>query len=87
MCALYVERYDDTDLLLREYSENSPDTARSKDAIDRVNAIHGMYAKQISNADMLFTLSLFITEPAVWIDRRVSMLCVVPCCVVLCCAV
>eukprot|EP00904_Undaria_pinnatifida_P011231 jgi/Undpi1/7238/HiC_scaffold_22.g09711.m1 len=63
------KRYDDTDLLLREYSENCVETARSRDAIDRVNAIHGMYSKQISNADMLFTLSLFVTEPAVWIDR------------------
>ena len=66
---LCVDRYDDTDFLLREYSENPSDSARTKDAMDRLNAIHGMYSKQISNADMLYTLSLFVAEPAAWIDR------------------
>ena len=37
--------------------------------MDRLNAIHGMYAKQISNGDMLYTLSLHIVEPALWVDR------------------
>lgn len=35
----------------------------------RLNAIHSIYAKEISNADMLFTLSLFITAPVEWINR------------------
>ncbi|CAM9566580.1 unnamed protein product [Pylaiella littoralis] len=64
------KRYDDTDLILREYYENGTDTNRSTTAMARTNAIHGIYAKEISNADMLFTLSLFVTEPAVWINRR-----------------
>lgn len=63
------KRYDDTDLILREYSENHPESARTMTAVARMNAIHGMYSKEISNSDMLFTLSLFITEPAKWIDR------------------
>ena len=62
-------RYDDTDFILREYSENLPETERRQKAVHRLNAIHGMYAKQISNGDMLYTLSLFVTEPARWIDR------------------
>ena len=62
-------RFDDTDLLFREYSENIPETERSQKAVQRINAIHGMYAKQISNGDMLYSLSLFVTEPARWIDR------------------
>lgn len=37
--------------------------------MDRLNAIHSMYAKQISNGDMLYTLSLLIVEPAIWVDR------------------
>ena len=65
-------RYDDADLLFREFWENDTETNRSKISIARINAIHGMYSKQISNSDMLYTLCLFITEPAVWIDRWVS---------------
>ncbi|CAM9844361.1 unnamed protein product, partial [Laminaria digitata] len=68
-CQRAGKRYDDTDLLFREFWENDTDTNRGKISIARINAIHGMYSKQISNADMLYTLCLFITEPAAWIDR------------------
>eukprot|EP00752_Nemacystus_decipiens_P017543 g15722.t1 len=63
------KRYDDTDLILREYYEDGPGCERSETAIGRLNAIHGMYAKEISNADMLFTLAQFVTAPVIWIDR------------------
>lgn len=58
--------------MLREYHESGMDSDRSKTAMARLNFIHGTYSKEISNADMLFTLSLFICEPAKWIDRSVS---------------
>lgn len=63
------ERYDDTDLLLREYSENNTWSARASTSVARVNAIHAVFSKEISNADMLYVLALFATLPAVWIDR------------------
>lgn len=56
-------------MVLREYYESGTDCDRSKTAIGRLNAIHGMYEKEISNADMLFTLTQFVTAPAIWIDR------------------
>ena len=34
-----------------------------------MNAIHGMYAKQMSNGDMLYTIGLLIVEPVIWVDR------------------
>lgn len=63
------KRYDDTDLILREYYEGGTGCGRSEIAIRRLNTIHGMYEKEISNADMLFTLAQFVTAPAIWIDR------------------
>src|SRR6056297_2323188 len=44
------KRYDDTELLLSEISENGLDSARGHAAISRVNEMHGRY--RISNADM-----------------------------------
>lgn len=70
--SLCFARYDQTDLILREYYESGTDSDRGSTAMARMNAIHGMYGKEISNADMLFTLSLFVTEPARWIDRQVA---------------
>ncbi|CAN0510481.1 unnamed protein product, partial [Laminaria digitata] len=62
-------RFDDTDLLFREFHENHTEMNRSKIAVARINAIHDPYSKKISNADMLYTICLFITEPPAWIDR------------------
>lgn len=54
---------------MKEYSENNPGSERASTAIARMNAIHAVYSDEISNADMLYTISLFITEPMAWIDR------------------
>jgi len=37
----------------------------------RMNYIHSRYQKagKISNNDMLYTLSVFITEPISWVDK------------------
>lgn len=61
------KRYDDTELLLSEISENGLDSARGRAAVSRVNEMHGRY--RISNGDMLYVLSTFVVEPKRWIDR------------------
>jgi hypothetical protein len=50
---------------------NSPDSDRANSAIARMNYIHSVYQKsgQISNDDMLYTLSLFALEPYRWVSR------------------
>ena len=63
------KRYDDTDLLLCELTENPFASERSTVALQRINAIHGMYKDKISNDDMLYVLSVFIFEPVRWIQR------------------
>ncbi|CAM9589767.1 unnamed protein product [Scytosiphon promiscuus] len=63
------KRYDDTDLLFKEYAENDTQSARANTAVARVNAIHALYAKEISNADMLYLLALFATPPGVCVGR------------------
>ncbi|CAN0395299.1 unnamed protein product, partial [Scytosiphon promiscuus] len=62
-------RYDDTDLLFKEYAENDTQSARANTSVARVNAIHALYAKEISNADMLYLLALFTTLPGVCVER------------------
>jgi hypothetical protein len=62
-----TKRYDDTDLLIREFTENPPNCLRSNLAIQRLNFLHSHYP--ISNNDFLYTLSVFIVEPIRWIQR------------------
>ncbi|RCH97259.1 hypothetical protein CU097_011421 [Rhizopus azygosporus] len=40
---------------------------RAREALDRINEIHGRY--NISNGDYLYTLALFIVEPVEWINK------------------
>ena len=47
-----VKRFEDTDLLLREFSENAIDSERAKTALRRVNYLHGKY--NIHNDEMLY---------------------------------
>jgi len=61
------KRYDDTELLLSEISENGQDSARGRAALDRINEMHGHY--RIPNADMLYVLTTFVVEPPRWLDR------------------
>jgi len=50
---------------------NNPSSERSKQAIARMNHLHSRYVKagQISNDDILYTLSLFALEPVRWIKK------------------
>mmetsp|Transcript_23269 Transcript_23269/g.28586 ORF Transcript_23269/g.28586 Transcript_23269/m.28586 type:complete len:376 (+) Transcript_23269:189-1316(+) len=60
-------RFDDTDILIREFTEHSPSFKRSQSAIKRMNEIHSHY--KISNRDYLYVLSVFIVEPIVWAEK------------------
>ena len=61
------KRYDDTELLLSEISENGQDSDNGKQAIERINDMHGRF--RISNNDMLYVLSTFVVEPVHWLER------------------
>ena len=61
------KRYDDTELIMSEISENGQDSERGQVAIDRMNSMHGRY--RIANNDMLYVLSTFVVEPIRWLER------------------
>ncbi|KAJ3411479.1 hypothetical protein HDV05_002132 [Chytridiales sp. JEL 0842] len=60
-------RYDDTDLLVREFMENGLDTPRAQVALRRMNAHHARY--RIANQDFLYVLAVFVCEPIRWVER------------------
>ncbi|MEN3266455.1 oxygenase MpaB family protein [Pseudonocardia sp.] len=68
------KRYDDTGLILDAVVEHGFASQQGRAAIRRMNQMHGAY--DISNADMLYVLSTFVTVPIRWIDelgwRRLS---------------
>jgi hypothetical protein len=66
-----ISRYADTEILIQEFTNNPPQSDRVLKALARVNYIHSGYQKagKISNADMLYTLSVFITEPITWVKK------------------
>lgn len=61
------KRYDDTELLMSEISENGQESERGEEAIARMNEMHSRY--RISNNDMLYVLSTFVVEPVHWVER------------------
>ncbi len=61
------KRYDDTGLILGEIVKWGYDSDRGRQALSRMNCIHGQF--KISNDDFLYVLSTFIYEPVRWIDR------------------
>ncbi|RFU30027.1 hypothetical protein B7463_g6329, partial [Scytalidium lignicola] len=66
-----TKRYADTGVLIGEFASHHPQSERAIKAIARMNYIHSRYqnAGKISNDDMLYTLSVFITEPVAWVER------------------
>ncbi len=58
-------------MIITEVVLNKPSSDRTLDGIARMNYLHGIYrgAGKISDADMLYTLSLFALEPLRWTDR------------------
>ncbi|TVY81896.1 Mycophenolic acid synthesis protein B [Lachnellula suecica] len=65
------KRYSDTEILIQEFTFHHPENERVHKAIARMNYIHSGYQKagKISNADLLYTLSVFITEPITWVKK------------------
>jgi len=61
------KRYDDTDLILSEMMEHGYDSERGKEAIRRMNRIHGHF--NISNDTFLYVLTTFVVEPYRWNQR------------------
>ncbi|KAI1174815.1 hypothetical protein F4777DRAFT_366767 [Nemania sp. FL0916] len=60
-----LKRYEDTAALIGEFMINPPNSERALHAIARMNFLHAKYRQdgQISNEDLLYTLSVFVTEP------------------------
>ena len=65
------KRYADTVVLLVDIYGAEPTSDRCIEAYARLNYLHGHYIKQgkISNDDMLYTLSLFLSQPVEWINK------------------
>jgi hypothetical protein len=61
------KRYDDTDIIIREFMEHPPSSVRARAAVEQMNFIHGKYT--ISNRDYLYVLSVFIVEPISWAEK------------------
>ncbi|KAJ2902573.1 hypothetical protein MKZ38_000333 [Zalerion maritima] len=59
------KRYEDTVVLIGEFSSHPPTSERTLRAIARMNYLHGIYKKKglIKNATFLYVLSVFITTP------------------------
>ncbi|GAB1542016.1 oxygenase MpaB family protein [Scytonema sp. NUACC21] len=58
------KRYDDTAIIIVEFSKWGYDSERGRQAIQRMNTIHSRF--KIDNADFLYVLSTFIYEPIRW---------------------
>lgn len=65
------KRYADTAVLIADFLTGDWGTERWRESIARVNCIHAPYREQgsITNADMLYTLSLFACELPRWCKR------------------
>lgn len=65
------KRYVDTGALLLEGVLEEPGSDRSVAAIARINWLHDRHRSRggISDADMLYTLSLFALEPKRWVKK------------------
>ncbi|KAH9989105.1 hypothetical protein F4779DRAFT_610643 [Xylariaceae sp. FL0662B] len=60
------KRFIDTAALISEILVNAPTSPRTMQGLARTNYLHSAYVAsgQISNADLLYTLSVFLGEPA-----------------------
>ncbi len=61
------KRYDDTSIIVGEMIKWGYDSPRGKQALQRMNALHGRF--KIDNGDFLYVLSTFIFEPIRWNAR------------------
>lgn len=63
---VYGKRVEDTGIILNAAATFELNSEMSTLAIARMNYIHAQYKSQITNEDLLYTLSLFIVEPVKW---------------------
>ncbi|VUC30473.1 unnamed protein product [Clonostachys rosea] len=65
------KRYEDTATIINEFMAWDPSAERTVKAIARMNFLHSKYiaSGQISNDDLLYTLSVFVIEPARFAKR------------------
>ncbi len=61
-----LKRLDDTRAILTECMTDSVESSRGQHMVKHLNWIHSHY--DISNDDYLYTLALFIVEPARWME-------------------
>ena len=61
------QRYDDTSLLIAEFTSEGYDSERGRAALRQMNRIHHQF--NISNDDYLYVLTTFIFEPIRWNAR------------------
>lgn len=62
-----LKRMDDTKAILGEMGIEGMDSERGKAATEHLNNIHAFY--RITNDDYLYTLSTFIFDPRLWLER------------------
>ena len=60
-----ARRYVDTGVLIRDFTSFPFNSERHAKALARMNWLHSRY--NISNDDMLYTLSVFVTSPDKWL--------------------
>jgi hypothetical protein len=60
-------RYDDTELLIAEFSEHGYDSPRGRAAVRQMNRIHGRHP--IADDDYRYVLSTMVLEPLRWNER------------------
>ncbi|CAH0018899.1 unnamed protein product [Clonostachys rhizophaga] len=65
------KRYEDTAVIINEFMAWDPSAERTVKAIARMNFLHSKYiaSGKISNDDLLYTLSVFVIEPARFAER------------------
>ena len=61
------KRYEDTVLLLDAVLEHGPGSRQGRDALRRVNQMHGAY--DISQDDLRYVLCTFVVVPIRWLDE------------------
>jgi hypothetical protein len=62
------KRYDDTTLILDAIGEHGIGSPEGRQAIRRMNQMHGMY--DIDEADLRYVLSTFVAVPIRWLDEH-----------------
>ncbi len=61
------KRFVDTSLLITNIMSFPPSSPRVRKAISRMNYLHGLYGKKITNDQLLYVLGVFATNPWDWV--------------------